>query len=112
MIKSNIAVGQMFVQFPQPIAELQDDPKPRVWVKIKNETMFAEEVSLFVDNRALVQFSINRNYRIGIHEKWNITDRYYEECVQKGAFVPISDLNEVDAVCERAGYPAYEIDIL
>ena len=39
MIKSNIAKGQMFIQFPQPIAELQDTPNPRVWVKIKSEVL-------------------------------------------------------------------------
>ena len=94
MIKSNIAKGQMFIQFPQPIAELQDTPKPRVWVKVANETMSGEEVSLF-----------------GIRDKWYITDTYYGYNVRKGDFVPIDDLREVDDICiERGcGFPE-EVD--
>ena len=117
MVKSNIAVGQMFVQFPQPIAELQETPKPRVWVKVKNEVLGnhygedSEETSLFIDNEALAKFSIGSIKNFGIRDKWYITDGYYGRCVREGKFVPVSDLNEVDGICEQAGYPPYEMDI-
>ena len=112
MKKSNIAQGQMFIQFDPTFME-----KPRAWVKIKSEIFGkhmgedAEEVSLFVDNNALVQFSINPNYRIGIMDKWSITDSYYGKCVREGKFVPIDDLNEVDDICEQAGFPPYELNL-
>lgn len=111
MIKSNIAKGQMFIQFPQPIAELQDAPKPRVWVKVANETMSGEEISLFVDNNALVRLSIGQLKSFGIRDKWYITDTYYGYNVRKGDFVPIDDLREVDDICiERGcGFPE-EVD--
>ena len=117
MEKSNIAIGQMFIQFPQPIADGQEKPMPRVWVKIKNEVFGnhygedKEEVSLFVDNNALVQFSINPNYRIGIMDKWSITDSYYGRCVREGKFVPIDDLRQTDGICLEMGYPKYEINL-
>ena len=117
MEKSNIAIGQMFIQFPQPISDNQEKPMPRVWVKVANKVLGhhygedKEEVSLFVDNNALVQSSINPNYCIGIRDKWNITDRYYGECVRKGMFVPITDLREADGVCDEIGWPKYEVDL-
>lgn len=111
MIKSNIAIGQMFIQFEPTYMD-----KPKVWVKIKSEVFGshygedAEEVSLFVDNNAVVKFSINPNYRIGITEKWSITDTYYGKCVREGKFIPVDDLAKTDDICEQAGWPAYEID--
>jgi hypothetical protein len=117
MVKSNIAVGQMFIQFPQPIAELQEAPKPRVWVKVKNEVLGnhygedSEETSLFIDNEALAKFSIGSIKQFGIRDKWHITDGYYGQCVREGKFVPVSDLNEVDGICLEMGYPPYEMDI-
>ena len=117
MIKSNIAKGQMFIQFPQPIAELQDTTNPRVWVKIKSEVLGnhygedKEEVSLFVDNNALVRLSIGQLKSFGLRDKWYITDTYYGYNVRKGDFVPIDDLREVDDICiERGcGFPE-EVD--
>lgn len=117
MIKSNIEVGQMFIQFPQPISDNQEKPMPRVWVKIKSEVLGnhygedTEEVSIFVDNNALVQFSINPNYRIGIRDKWYITDTYYGTCVREGKFVPIDDLRQTDGICLEMGYPKYEVNL-
>ena len=103
MEKSNIEVGQMFIQFPKPIIELQDTPKPRVWVKVANETLGVDEVSLFVDNRVLVLLSIGALNRIGIRDKWFITDKYYGDCVRNGSFVPIDDLNKVEDICIERG---------
>jgi hypothetical protein len=117
MIKSNIAVGQMFIQFPKPIADDQEKPMPRVWVKIEGKVFGnhygedKEEVSLFVDNNALAKFSTNPNYRIGIMDKWYITDKYYGYSVRKGVFVPIDDLNDVNNICLEMGYPKYEIEL-
>ena len=117
MEKSLIPNGQMFMQFPKPISDNQEKPMPRVWVKVKSEIFGnhygedKEEVSLFVDNNALVQTSINPNYKIGIMDKWSITDGYYGEMVRKGEFVPIDDLREVDGICTEKGYPLYQIDL-
>ena len=117
MIKSNIAVGKMFIQFPKPIADGQEKPMPRVWVKIKSEVFGnhygedKEEVSLFVDNNALAKLSTNPNYRIGIMDKWSITDGYYGLMVRKGEFVPIDDLRQTDGICLEMGYPKYEIEL-
>lgn len=108
MKKSNIINGQMFIQFPQPIAELQDTPKPRVWVKIRNEEINGEEVSLFIDNEVLMLISIGawdtENRGIGIRDKWLITDGYYGKCVREGKFVPIDDLRKVEDICLELGY--------
>lgn len=108
MNKSNIINGQMFIQFPQPIAELQDTPKPRVWVKIRNKEINGEEVSLFVDNEVLMlvamgEMNIKQN-GIGIRDKWFITDNYYGKCVREGKFVPIDDLRQVEGICLELGY--------
>lgn len=108
MEKSNIAQGQMFIQFPQPIAELQDTPKPRVWVKVRNEEINGEEVSLFVDNEVLMLVAIGemniKQNGIGIRDKWLITDSYYGKCVREGKFVPIDDLRQVESICLELGY--------
>ena len=111
MVKSKISVGQMFVCFPKPISDDAETPMPRVWVKVANSTVDGEEISLFVDNQALVRISIDRNARIGINEKWHITDRYYDYNVGRGDFVPISDLNELDGICEERGCPYYEVEL-
>lgn len=104
MEKSNIVKGKMFIQFPKPIAELEYTPKPRVWVKVANETMNGEEISLFVDNRVLMMLSLGILNKAGIGDKWYITDKYYGECVRKGYFVPIDDLNQVEDICIELGY--------
>lgn len=111
MEKSYIVKGQMFIQFPQPIAELQDTPEPRVWVKVANETIDGKEVSLFVDNNTLILLSIGRLKHFGIRDKWYITDNYYNYNVKNGSFVPIDDLRLVDDICiERGcGFPK-EVD--
>lgn len=112
MNKSNIANGQMFLHFSPTYMD-----KPRVWVKVANRTLGnhygedTEEVSLFVDNNAMVKVAINPNYTPDLTEKWNITDRYYGEMVRKGEFVPISDLREVVDICEQMGYELPELPI-
>ena len=108
MEKSCIAQGQMFIQFPQPIAELQDTPKPRVWVKIKNEELNGEEVSLFLDNEVVMLIAMGahdvKEKGVGIRDKWLITDEYYDKCVREGKFVPIDDLRQVEDICVQLGY--------
>lgn len=106
MATSNIPDGQMFIQFPQPIAELQDTPKPRVWVKVPHdiEGMDKAGISLFVDNEAMAGVSVGAVRQLGIMDKWLITDTYYDECVKSGRFVPIEDLREVEKICLERGY--------
>ena len=99
MKKSSIPVGQMFVQLPSTIVELQATDKPKVWVKIDN----VEGISLFADNDALVGFSIGVVKEFGIRDKWYISDTYYGECVREGKFVPIDDLREVEEICHSRG---------
>jgi len=111
MIKSNIPNGQMFIQFPKPIPELQDNPEPKVWVKVASETIDGEEVSLFADNNAVARIAAGSLKKFGIRDRWYITDKYYNANVENGAFVPIDDLNEVDGICLERGYPKYEIDL-
>lgn len=111
MKKSDIPKGQMFIHFTPTYMD-----KPKVWVKVKSEVFGnhygedTEEVSLFVDNNAMVKVAINPNYKIDLTEKWSITDGYYGKMVRKGEFVPLDDLNEVDGICIEKGYPKYEID--
>lgn len=102
MKKSNIAKGQMFVQFPQPISELQETPKPRVWVKV-SEYEGREDLSVFIDNDALVGFSIGAVKQFGIMDRWLISDNYYNDNVKAGKFVPIDDLREVEEICNERG---------
>lgn len=98
----------MFIQFPQPIAELQDTPKPRVWVKIRNEELDGKEVSLFIDNEVLMLIAMGahdiKEKGVGIHDKWFITDEYYGRMVREGRFVPIDDLHQVEDICVQLGY--------
>lgn len=111
MNKSNIPNGQMFLHFSPTYMD-----RPKVWVKVKSEVFGnhygedTEEVSLFVDNNAIVKVSINPNYKIGLPERWSITDGYYDKMVQKGEFVPLDDLRETDQICKKLGCPAYVID--
>lgn len=111
MTKSNIANGQMFIQFPQPIAELQDTPKPRVWVKVGNYDE-NESLSLFVDNDAMIGISIGAVKQLGIRDKWLISDDYYKNCVRDGRFVPIDDLRQVEKICLELGYEMPECKYL
>lgn len=112
MKKSNIANGQMFIYFDKSYMEL-----PKVWVKVKNEKFGnfrgedSEEVSLFVDNQALVEVSIGMKKQITIHDKWSITDPYYGKMVREGKFVPIDDLNKTDDICLQLGWPMYVMDL-
>ena len=111
MTKSNIANGQMFIHFNPTYMD-----KPKVWVKVKSEIFGnhygedTEEVSRFVDNNAIVMTIINPNYKIGLTEKWSITDGYYGQMVRKGEFVPIDDMRQCDDICLQLGWPAYVID--
>lgn len=95
-----IEIGQMFVQFPSPIAELQQTPTPRVWVKVANENGY----SLFVDNNAIVKMTIKAIDHFGIRDKWMISDGYYGDQVMKFNFIPVADLNEAESVCKERGY--------
>ncbi len=108
--KSVIAVGQMFIQFPKP-TDYQPEPQPRVWVKVSDEFVWGEGVSLFVDNNAIVRKCVNPSARIGVMERWYVTDGYYGESVRKGDIVPIDDLRETDGICEEKGYPPYLVDL-
>ena len=111
MKKSSIAIGQMFVHFDKAYMEF-----PKVWVKVENRTLGNhygednEEVSLFVDNNALVKTAINPNYKPELTEKWNITDRYYKEMTRQGIFVPFNDLREVGDITKQLGCPDYVLD--
>lgn len=99
MKMSLIPQGQMFVQLPSVNVELQTTYKPKVWVKVDNEN----ELSLFVDNDALIGFSIGVVKKLGIRDKWLISDTYYGQCVREGKFVPIDDLREVENICNDMG---------
>ena len=101
MAKSNIAQGQMVLHFN---TETMD--KPKVWVKVESDN---EEPSLFVDNDAIVRFSINPDFKPSISERWLITDKFYGKMVREGFFVPIDDLKEADRITEELGWPAYRI---
>ena len=102
MAISKIPQGQMFIHFAPTYMD-----KPRVWVKVEDGN---EEPSLFIENSAMVRFSINPNSKPTLTERWLIGDRYYNEMVNKGEFIPITDLNEVDSITEKRGWPAYEIE--
>ena len=112
MNKSNIANGQMFIHFTPTYMD-----RPRVWVKVKGRILGGhygedkEEVSLFVDNGAMVKAAINPAYEIGLGEKWSVTDGYYNRMVTEGEFVPIDDLREVEGICGELGWPAYTLDL-
>jgi len=110
--KSLIAKGQMFILFPAPVPELDDNPKPSVWVKVANEVIDGEEVSLFVNNNAIVQLTLGTIKKFGVRDKWYITDTYYGANVRRGFFVPVEDLKKVDGICLEMGYPKYEMIIL
>ena len=103
----------MFIEFPQPIAELQDNPKPRVWVKIgeRKKSINYLDYSVFINNEALAKYDLGTIKMFSICDEWLISDAYYGECVREGKFVPIDDLNEVDDICEQAGFPPYEMDL-
>ena len=112
MRKSDIPEGQMFIHFNPTYMD-----RPRVWVKVKSEIFGnhygedKEEVSLFVDNGAMVKTAINPNYKIGLTEKWSITDGYYGKMVRKGEFVPIDDLAKCDDITGQLGWPDYTLDL-
>lgn len=103
MKMSSIPVGQMFVQLPSTIGELQATAKPKVWVKLDNDDSCNQPLSYFVDNDALIGFSIGVVKEFGIRDKWYISDGYYEKCVREGKFVPIDDLREVEEICHSRG---------
>lgn len=111
MRKSGIAIGQMFLHFNPTYMD-----RPRVWVKTGSRILGdhygedKEEVSLFVDNNALLKKSVNPSYEPDLPEKWLVTDTYYGKMVREGEFVPIDDLNKVVGITEQLGWPAYVMD--
>ena len=102
----------MFLHFNPTYME-----RPKVWVKVKSKIFGnhyledTEEVSLFVDNNALLKKSVNPSYEPDLPEKWLVTDSYYGKMVREGEFVPIDDLNEVGDICPQLGWPSYVIDL-
>lgn len=103
MNKSNIPHGQMVLHFAPSYMD-----KPKVWVKVSDEN--DTEPSLFIDNSACVRFAIDNTYKPSITERWLISDRFYNEKISCGQFIPVSDLNEASRVCEEKGWPYYEAD--
>jgi len=101
----------MFIHF---VGSYMD--KPRVWVKVANKVFGnhygedKEEVSVFVDNDALVRFAVS-NHQMDFTDKWNITDSYYGKMAREGEFVPLDDLRKANDICEQMGWPKYEIDL-
>ena len=112
MRKSGIPEGQMFIHFNPTYMD-----RPRVWVKVGNQRFGnfrgedKEEVSLFVNNDAMVKAAINPAYEPDLAEKWSVTDGYYNRMVAEGEFVPIDDLKKVDGICLRLGWPDYTLDL-
>lgn len=84
--------------------------KPKVWVKVSDNEM-QDDTSLFVDNDAMVRYTINKNYLPSITEQWHISDKYYGKMVREGKFVPVDDLAQCDRICEELGWPNYVMDL-
>lgn len=100
-MKTMIPQGQMFIYFNPDLMDM-----PKVWVKVSPTN--DDEPSLFIDNNAMVRYTLNQDSKPSIEERWLITDRFYGEMVRKGFFAPIDDLNEIENMCEQLGWPKYE----
>ncbi len=107
MEKSNLPNGTMFVRMPY---EWETEKMTKVYVKC-GELKGREEYSRFVENNALALFgAISKP--LGISDTWGISDTFYNENVKKGLFVPITDLREVEVICEERGVnPPPPIDL-
>jgi hypothetical protein len=103
-MKSTIAQGQMILHFNPTTMD-----KAKVWVKAGNYKTDDTELSLFIDNNAMVRYAIDNRNQPRVNEKWYISDRFYGMMVREGRFVAVDDLNQASAVCEELGWPQYEI---
>lgn len=107
MEKSIIEKGQMFACHSKPLPHSETENETQVWVKVADEG----ERSIFVNNQAVVRFSINPNYTLTTSDKWSISDEYYGRMVREGKFVPIDDLRDLDNITLELGWPDYVIDL-
>ena len=103
MEKSNIKQGQMVLHF-NPLAM----DKPMVWVKVEEDGN--TEPSLFITNDALVRHCIHGDTP-SPNERWLMGDKFYNELVEGGKFIPIADLRDAETICEEKGWPKYEVDL-
>lgn len=108
MKESRIPKGQMFIHFPAPIESIDDNPKPKVLVKVCDCIGTPDyAISKFVDNDVVLGVALNQitdSRQIRGRDEWNLSDFYYDEQVRLGNFVPIEDLREVWDVCQARGY--------
>jgi hypothetical protein len=94
---SEMQRGDMFLQLPNPLIGTE----AKVFVKLED----AEGYTIFINNNALVKVCIG-NYEPSFLDQWGISDGFYERMVEKGEFVPISDIGEVENYC-----PGFTIDL-
>ena len=100
-MKSEILQGTMFLYYNPLVMD-----KPMVWVKVEEDGN--DEPSLFISNDALVRHCIHGDTPSPT-ERWLMGDKFYNDRVAIGQFVPIKDLREAEAVCKEKGWPKYEI---
>lgn len=93
---SEMKKGDMFLRLTNPLV----GNKPEVYVKMED----GDGYTTFIANTALVKVCIS-NYEPSFIDKWAISDGFYTKMVEKGEFVPISDINEVKDIC-----PEFTID--
>lgn len=105
MEKTLIPNGKMFIYFDPSYMDA-----PRVYVKVTEKEVQGGVASVFVDNQAIVRFSVDGT-EISSWDSWSISDQFFGKMVREGKFAPIDDLRECDDICLQLGWPRYEMEI-
>ena len=101
---SDFKKGDMF--FFNPLDK--DWMKPEVYVMMDEGVVQGVEAKTFIKNSALVKMCIG-NYQPYISDTWAITDSYYKNMSEAGHFIPIDDIREAEAICDRLNLQMEEI---
>lgn len=102
MTASEMKKGDMFLFIPQGMARCY--MKAEVFVKMHDDTVNVQgyDASRFIKNSALVKHLIS-NYEPMPSDCWALTDKFFNGQVEEKCIFPISDLREVDAICQEQG---------
>ena len=110
MKASEMKQGDMFLLVPKGIHQCYLSPE--VFVKTHDGTVTVQGVdaSRFVKNSALVRMCLE-NTPVSFSDYWAVTDRYFNALSDDGQVRIISDLRELEGICEELGIPVPEMEL-
>jgi len=93
---SDFNKGDMFFFNPLNL----DFMKPEVYVMMDEGDVQDVNAKSFIVNSALVKH-LTSNYEPSTSDIWAMSEKYFSSMQDKGHFIPIDDLREVEDICRK-----------